>query len=113
MLPIRHEALFQRDRPLVWNTDETQLNPSKRFRILCENGTMLLLTAMQQLRHITGILSISADGVVLKPGAILKNLHRLDYFSDLESHCLFALLMNGWITKELWTYYVLAFGVSK
>jgi hypothetical protein len=62
---------------------------------------MLLLTAMQQLPHITGIISISADGVVLKPAAILKNLHRLGYLSDLESHCLFTLLMNGWITKEL------------
>jgi hypothetical protein len=113
MFLIRHEALFQHDRPLVWNTDETQLNPSKRFRILYENGTMLLLTAMQQLPHITRFISISADGVVLKPVAILKNLHRLGYLSDLESHGLFILLMNGWITKELWTYCVLVFGVSK
>jgi hypothetical protein len=36
-------------------------------------------------------------------------LHRLDYLSDLESHCLFTLLINGWITKELWTYYVFVF----
>jgi hypothetical protein len=59
MFLIRQEALFQCDRPLIWNTDETQLNPLKRFQILCENGTMLLLTAMQQLPHITGIISIS------------------------------------------------------
>jgi hypothetical protein len=95
MFLIHHEALFQCDHPLVWNTDETQLNPSKRFRILCENGTILFLTAMQQLPHITGMISISADEAVLKPVAILKNLHRLDYLSDLESHCLFTLLING------------------
>jgi hypothetical protein len=58
MFLIHHEAFFQRDRPLIWNTDETKLSPLKQFRILCENSTMLLLTGMQQSPHITGIVSI-------------------------------------------------------
>jgi hypothetical protein len=81
----------------------------KAISIFYENGTMSLVTAMQQFPYITGIISISADAVVLKPIAILKTLEYLDDFSDLESHCVFATSTYKWITNELWTYSALVF----
>jgi Gpi18-like mannosyltransferase len=64
---------------------------------------------MRQFRYITGIVSISADAVVLKPIAILKTLEYLDDFSNFKSHCVFATSMYKWITNELWTYSALVF----
>jgi hypothetical protein len=54
---------------------------------------MPLVTAMWQFPYITGIVSISADAVALKPIAILKTLEYSDDFSDLKSHYVFATSM--------------------
>jgi hypothetical protein len=109
---IHHEAWFQRDRRLIWNTDEIQLKLLKRFRLFRENGTMPLMTAMRQFRYIRGMIWVSADAVALKPIAILKILELWGNFSDLESHCVFAASMNWWITNKLWTYWALVFLAS-
>jgi hypothetical protein len=81
----------------------------KAISIFYENGTMSLVTAMRQFPYTTGIVSISAEAVALKPIAILKTLEDLDDFSDLKSHCLFTISMYKWITNELWTYCALIF----
>jgi hypothetical protein len=73
----------------------------KAISIVYENGTMPLVTAMRQFPYITGIVSISADAVALKPIAILKTLEYSGDFSDLKSHCVFATSMYKWITNEL------------
>jgi hypothetical protein len=58
---------------------------------------------------LTGFVSINADGVVLDPVMILKNLQTLGNLEDLQSHCYFATSTNGWITKGLWTRFALVF----
>jgi hypothetical protein len=108
----RHEELLCRDPRLVWNPDETQLNPLKRFRVLCQNGMLPLNSAMKQLPHITGLVSMNADGVVLDPVIVLKSLQTLGNLEDLQPHCYFATSTNGWITKGLWTYFALLFGAQ-
>jgi hypothetical protein len=109
---IRYEPLFQRDPRLMWNADETQLNSMKKFRVLCQKGMLPLLTAMQELPHITGLVSISGGGVVLKPVVILKSLQHLKSLVQFEPHCFFCTSTNGWITKTLWTYYALVFAAQ-
>jgi hypothetical protein len=80
---IRHKELFRRDPHLIWNADETQLNSIKRFRVLCQNGMLLLTSAMQQLPHITGLVLINTDGVILDPVVVLKTLQALGNLDDL------------------------------
>jgi hypothetical protein len=114
---IRHEELFHHDPCLIWNADETQLNNNtlnslKRFRVLCQNGILPLTNAMQQLPHITGLVSINADGVVLDPVVVLKSLQTLGNWEDLQSQCYFAISTNGWITKGLWNYFALMFAAQ-
>jgi hypothetical protein len=86
-----------------------QLKILKWFRFFCENGTMPLVTAMHQFRYIRRIDSVSADAVALQPIEILKLLELWVHFSDLESHWVFAALINLWITNELGTYWAVVF----
>jgi hypothetical protein len=64
---------------------------------------------MDTVSHLSGIVSISGGGDVLTPIVILKNLQNVGDVSNLEPHCFFATSQNGWITKDLWTYYALVF----
>jgi hypothetical protein len=43
----------------------------KRFKILCEKGILPLLTAMREVSHIMGIVSIFGGDVVLNPAVIM------------------------------------------
>jgi hypothetical protein len=109
---IRQEEFFRHDPRLIWDADETQLNSLKRFRVFCHNGMLPLTTAMQQLPHIPGLVSIYADGVVLDPVIILKISQTLDNLEDLQSHYYFATSTNEWMAKGLWTYFALAFAAQ-
>jgi hypothetical protein len=97
---VRYKPLFARDRRVIWNTDEAQLNSVKRFRVLCQRG-LLPLAAADIIPHLSPIVSISGGADVLKPIVILKNLQNVGNLSDLEAHCFFATSQNGWITNNL------------
>jgi hypothetical protein len=101
-------AAFQRDPRLIWNADETQLNASKRFKVLSP-GKLPLVTAQSKFPHITGMVTISAAGEVMKPLIILKNLQHLTNLEELTEHCFFATSTSGYITKHLFVYFTLLF----
>jgi hypothetical protein len=102
---MRYEELFQRDRRLIWNADETQLNAMKRFKVICDQGHLPLVTAFEHVPHLTGMASIYSGGVVLAPIVILKNLQHLRELANRDTHCFFATSTNRWMTKDLWVYY--------
>jgi hypothetical protein len=102
-------GLFDRDPRLIWNADETQLCARKRFKVICRHGELPLVTAMQQVPHITGLVSISGGGKVLPPIVILKDLQNLRQLTERESECYFATSLNGWITKDIWVYFAIVF----
>jgi hypothetical protein len=106
---VSHEELFRRDPRLLCNADETQLNALKRFKMLCDQGQLPLVTALEHIPHLTGVVSISGSGAVLPPTIVLKNLQYLREFTTYESHCRFATSANGWITKDVWVYFALLF----
>jgi hypothetical protein len=84
----------------------------KRFRVLCCRGLLLFVTATDLVPHLTGKVSISGGGEVVKPIVILKNLQGLGELIDLECHYFFAPPVNGWIAKDLGIYYVLIFSAQ-
>jgi hypothetical protein len=108
----QHSHLLDRDPRLIWNADETQLNANKQFKVLCSKGKLPLVTAQTKLPHLTGFVSISATGQVLKPLIILKFLKKLKTLSIFEDHCFFSTSFSGWITKDLFTYFALIFIVQ-
>jgi hypothetical protein len=71
-----------------------------------------LTSAMQQFPHITGLVSINTNGVILDPVIVLKRLQTLGNLEDLQSHCYFATSTNGRIPKGLWAYFALAAQIS-
>jgi hypothetical protein len=68
-----------------------------------------LVTALEHVPHLTGVVSISGSGAVLPPIIILYNLQHLRELTTNESHYRFAISANGWITKDLWVYFALVF----
>jgi hypothetical protein len=109
---VRHEELIHHGPRLIWNADEAQLNSLNRSRVSCQNGMLPLPSAMQQLPHITGLVSINADGVVLDPSVILKSVQPFGDMDDLQSHCCFATSTNEWISDGLWAYFALMFAAQ-
>jgi hypothetical protein len=80
-----------------------------RFKVLCEKGHLPLITPMEHLHHITGMVSISGRGDVLRPIVILKNLQNLRELAQYQDHCHFATSTMGWVTKDLWVCYAPVF----
>jgi hypothetical protein len=80
--------------------------------VLCSKWKLPLVTAQTKLPHLTGFISISATGQVLKPLIILKSLKKLKTLSIFEDHCFFSTSFSGWITKDLFTYFALIFIVQ-
>lgn len=109
---IKFEPLFARDKRLIWNADETQLNSMKRFRVLCKRGILPLVAAMEAVPHLTGIVSISGGGQIVQPVIILKNFQNIGELADLQEHCFFATSSTGWITTNLWVYFALVFSAQ-
>jgi hypothetical protein len=103
--------LFDRDLRPIWNADETQLNARKRAKIICCKGELPLVTAMEQVPHITGLVSISGGGKFVPPIVILNDLQNLRHLAKRESDCYmyFATSANGWITKDIWVYFAIVF----
>jgi hypothetical protein len=83
----------------MWNADEIQLNAMNRFKGIYDQSHLSLVTVMEHFPHLSGMVLISGEGVVLTPIIILKNLQHLRDMADYETHCFFATSMNGWITK--------------
>jgi predicted xylose isomerase-like sugar epimerase len=96
---MRYEEFFQRDWRLIWNADETQLHAMKRFKVICDQSHLPLVTAFEHVPHLTGMVSISGGRVVLAPIIILKNLQYLRELANNGTYCFFATSTNGWITR--------------
>jgi hypothetical protein len=52
------------------------------------------MAAMDTGPHLSGIVSISGGGDILKPVVLLKNLENVGDPRDLELHCLFTTSQN-------------------
>jgi hypothetical protein len=94
---------------LIWQADETELKATKRFKIICEHDQLPLGTILENVRHLTGMVTIFGVVVVLEPLIILKNLQNLGDLTDYETACCFATSTNGWMTKDIWAYCALLF----
>jgi hypothetical protein len=81
----------------------------KRFKVICDQGHLLLVTVFDYVQHLTGMASIPGGGVVLAPIIILKNLQHLRELPNYDTHFLFAISTNRWMTKDLWVYNMLIF----
>jgi hypothetical protein len=84
---IGHKPLFSRDRRLIWNADETELDYMKPFRVFCQRWLLPFVAAMDTVPHLSGIVSISGGGNVLKSIVIRRNLQNVGDLSALKSHC--------------------------
>jgi hypothetical protein len=83
-----------------------------RFKVICARGDLPLVSVLEQVPHITGMVSISGGGKVLEPILILKNLQHLREVAEFESECYFATSANGWMTNDIWVYYVIVFSAQ-
>jgi hypothetical protein len=73
-LIVKFSKLFQRDLRLIWNADETQRSAAKRFKVIYQHQQLPVVTVLEHVPHLTGMVSISGGGVVLELIVIMKSL---------------------------------------
>jgi hypothetical protein len=100
---------INRNKLLIFNSDETQLNATKKFKVLVAKNKLPLVIADAKIPHITGIITIGASGITLKPVIILKNIQRIKSLNQFSEECYFTTSLNGWITKNLFLYFAFQF----
>jgi hypothetical protein len=92
---LTYEPLFHRDARLIFNMYECQLNSARKFKVLCPNGRLPLVTTDEKIPHITAVVTVGAGGKTLKPLIILKKISKLDSVKQFESQCYFGSSQNG------------------
>ena len=102
-------GLFNRDPRLIFNMDETSLDSRKKFKVLCTQNRIPLTCSNMRLPHLTGCVTISATGRALRPLIILPKKKKLDDLVDFLDIANFATSTSGWITKHLFTFWVINF----
>ena len=93
--------LMEKDPRLLFNMDETNLNSNKFFKVLRTIDHLPLTIGLNKLPHLTGMITISAAGHVMKPVVILPKLKKIKSLLDFEDHCYFVTSSTGWVTKDL------------
>ena len=101
--------LFLRDERLIFNMDETGIQSKKKFKVLCGEGRIPLSCSQMRIPHLTACVTISAAGCALKPLIILPNKKKIDDLIDFCPNTAFATSASGWMTKSLFTFWVILF----
>jgi hypothetical protein len=104
-----YQLLFQRDPRLIFNMDETQLNSSRKFKVLVPKRELPLITCDEKIPHITAAITIGAGGAIFKPLIIFKQMKCKNSVAEFESSCNLASSRNGWMTKSLFRYFAILF----
>jgi hypothetical protein len=106
---LLYEMVFQRDSRLIFNMDETQLNSSRKFKVLVPKGQLPLIVCDEKIPHITAAITIGANGAVFKPLIVFKHMKHKNSLAEFESYFNIASSRNGWMTKTLFRYYAILF----
>jgi hypothetical protein len=94
------------DPRLLLNMDETSLSAAKKFKVLKVqmdglHCSLPLIVQEGKLPHLTGCITVSADGKLFKPLIILPNLKHLKGLSKFTGLASFASSVTGWMNSEL------------
>lgn len=102
-----HQGLFQRDRRLIINMDETMLSAKRRLKVLAREGKLPLVPEAVKVPHLTGCVAFTASGFVFDPMIILPRKKTLRTLQEFEGLAVFTGSFAGWMTKNLFTYYAI------
>jgi ectoine hydroxylase-related dioxygenase (phytanoyl-CoA dioxygenase family) len=70
------------------------------------------VTVLEEVPHVTGMVSVSGGGVALEPVVIMKSLQHLRELADEEFECYFATSANAEMTKNIWVDSALVFSAQ-
>lgn len=99
-----NSIVIDRHPCLILNMDETMLSGKKRFKVLCLKGG-LPLTPLTKSLHVTGVVTISANGKCFDPMFIIPN-KKTPNDLDTINHFITSSI-SGWMTKRLFLIYTI------
>lgn len=99
--------LFDRDKRLILNMDETSLSSKKRLKVIAREAQLPLMTEQPKIPHMTACVTITANGEYFKPMIVLPNMKTLSKLKEFEDQCFFFSTSSGWMTKNAFDYYTL------
>jgi hypothetical protein len=102
-------CLFDRDKRLIFNMDETAIDARKKYKVLCTKRHLPITCQNIRLPHLTACITICAAGFALKPLVILNNKQKLQDLEDFNDEVFFSTSLTGWMTKTIFSYYCLLF----
>ena len=112
---LKFLPLFNRDPRLIFGADETDMKPSKRFKVVCPEGQQGFITETEtKQKHITAMCAHSAGGAAVPPLLLLSQVKKLPQdlaVPDIDSAdiCWFASTERGYMTERAFYIWSLLF----
>ena len=101
--------LLNRDPRLIFNMDETMIDTNRRLKVIAPNQAIPITIESQNTPHITGVVTICADGSFLNPFFILPNKKTRKNIENLIDNTFIVSTYSGWMNKDCFVIYVLYF----
>lgn len=111
---FNHSHLFNRDPRLIFGADETDMQPSGRFKVVTTENRQGFTHNQKSKKHISAMCCHSAGGIAVPPLIILSELTKFpDELKDLElsdpSIVWYASSSSGYMTELIFYYWSFLF----
>ncbi len=101
--------LLNRNPKLIFNMDETMINSNRKLKVITPQKTLPLIIENQKYPHITGVVTICADGFCLDPFIILADKKTKRNIENIIDKAFVVSTPSGWMNKDCFIIYVLYF----
>ena len=89
--------------------DETMIDSNRKLKVITPVGKMPLVIDNQNYPHITGVVTICADGSYLEPFIILPDKKTRRNIENFVDNIFTVSTTSGWMNKDCFVVYVLYF----
>lgn len=101
--------LLNRNPKLIFNMDETMVDTNRKLKVIAPKGVIPITIENQKFPHITGVVTICADGFNLDPFIILPNKKTRRNIENFIDSTFVVSTASGWMNKDCFVIYALYF----
>ena len=101
--------LLNRNPKLIFNMDETLVDSNRKLKEITPEKTIPLTIENSKYSHITGVVTVCADGFYLDPFIILPNKKTAKNIESFVDNTFVVSTASGWMNKDYFIIYALYF----
>lgn len=101
--------LLNRNPKLIFNMDETLVDSNRKLKEITPEKTIPLTIENSKYSHITGVVTVCADGFYLDPFIILPNKKTAKNIESFIDNTFVVSTVSGWMNKDCFIIYALYF----